>query len=657
MTLGSGWSNGGPGIDEEGERQLLMATATLTGPVTFNGLLPEPEEPSWVALINSFLAALDGFDEDLSLVAVVTMEVLDATATPPLLGPGVDLTSMVSGNTLVWNVPAGTHKLFALYENKTLHFPAGAAYLGAKEDSRVIDHLDRQGIEAILAQQGSPWLAALTACPPRAIFVDSFELVGELPWTTAFPSKFNASFGYNIEPFLPFIFREGGESEYTRILSGVGPPLYQTADSLGLRAREDYERFRATLFQEEFVEPLHDWTQDNGVDLRLQAHGGFADFLDAYAEAEVPESEGLYAGGAYDFLKLAPSAAHAAGLRHTSSETFVTLSPGGADQLSLDQAWVLMGRAYSAGINRIMYHGTAYPFDHTDGTRWYPFDRIVDNSSSLGPFSFTFDVHPGAGIWPSIPQLNAAMARLSYALSRGVHAADVAWLMPERETPPFVNFNSEAVKPQAHESELSLAIRQAGYVYDRVSVSGLTGSSATGGQLQVGEAAYGALVVDNLPTAEPALLQAIQAAVAAGVPVVWLGDFPTRAPGLVDRATRDASVQSIVSDLMVSVDVVAEESDVPTAISDAGVLPSIGPVGSGGLSVSIEHRSVSDGALYFIFNESYDPVTATMQLNAPFNEAWLLDPETGATTVPSIAGDVLTLTLPAARGRVLWLKQ
>jgi len=657
VTLGSGWSSGGPSIDAEGERQLLLASTTLVGPSVFNGSLPEPVEPTWVATINSFLPALDGFDEAFSLVGVVAMEVLDDAVSPPLLGPGTDLTSMVSGDTLVWNVPAGTHQLFAFYENKTLHFPAGGAFLGAREDSRIADHLDRSGVDTIIAEQGSPWLAALAACPPRAIFVDSFELIGELPWTTTFSSDFAASFGYDIELFLPFIFRFGGESEYTRILGSGELPLYQTADSLGVRAREDYEHYRGTVFQEEFIEPLHDWTQANDVALRLQAHGGYADILDAYASSDVPESEGLYAGGAYDFLKLASSAAHVAGHRHTSSETFVSVSPGGADLLTLDQFRLLAGRAYSAGINRIMYHGTPYPFDHTDGSRWFPFDPIADNSFPLSPFTITYDLHPGAAVWSSVPDLNAQMTRLSYALSRGTHTADVAWLMPEREWMNFVNFNSTTVMPRAHESDLSQAIRGAGYVYDRISAGSLMDSSAAGGQLHVGAATYRALVVDNVAVAEPELLAAIEAAVAGGVPVVWLGGFPSRAPGLVDRATRDASVLISVSALMASVDVAATETDVPVAISDAGVLPSIGPAGPGELSVSIERRSVNDGDLYFIFNESYAPLSSTMQLNAPFVEAWLLDPETGEITASGIADNLLPLSLPAAGGSILWLKQ
>ena len=53
----------------------------------------------------------------------------------------------------MWDVPAGTHRVFAIYENRTQHFPAGGAYPGAIEEARLIDHLDRRGAEAFLEQE------------------------------------------------------------------------------------------------------------------------------------------------------------------------------------------------------------------------------------------------------------------------------------------------------------------------------------------------------------------------------------------------------------------------------------------------------------------------------------------------------------------------
>ena len=650
LTLGSGWSTGGVSLDEDGERQLIAAELTLTGPSSYSGPLPEAEPPDWIGLTNSVLPAIDGFDEELTLVSVLSAEVIDESEGAPVtLGDIMDLSSQVDGGTLAWDVPAGTHRVFAIYENQTLHFPAGGAYTGALEDARVLDHLDRRGVETFLEQEFGAWIEAVADCPPRAVFVDSFELVGELPWTTAFGSKFESSLGYEIEPVLPFLFLEGGESEYANILTGEGPPRYRATGERGARAREDYEVFRSSLFAEELIAPLYAWLHERDIQLRLQSHGGYGDVLDAYGMADVPESEGLFGGGSYDFLRLSASAAHVGGQRYVSSETFPTI---GALQLSLDEVRILMGRAFSAGINRLMHHGNAYPYLHQDGQRWFPFHPLEDSAFKTGPLDLTFDIHPDAEIWAALPALNVEAARLGYALSRGSAVAEVAWLYPEWRAENFPNFG---VEPGAYESETSVALRRAGFAYDRISRSALTGSSSANAALQVGEASYEALLVEGVHAADPKMLEAIERAVEAGVAVIWLGDFPERADGLVDAQARDAMVSFLVESLRSAVDIVSSPEDIPTAIANAGVTPSLSPIDSAGLQMSVEHRRVSNGDVYFLFNESYETLSDQLRIEGAFNEVLMLDPETGKPVATDLEGDLLTVTLPGARGAVLWV--
>jgi hypothetical protein len=650
LTFGSGWSSGGLGIDDDGERQLIMAELTLTGPSSYSGPLPRAEPPSWIRGTNSVLPAIDGFDDELDLVSVLAAEVIEELEDPPAtLGDTVDLTSYVQGGTLTWEVPAGTHRVFAVYGNRTLHFPAGNAYPGELERARVLDHLDRRGVEAFLGQEFGAWIEAVADCPPRAVFVDSFELVGELPWTTAFASKLNDFLGYDIEPLLPFLFLEGGESEYLTIINGKGTARYQATDQRGVRAREDYEETRSVLFASELIDALHSWLQDRDLELRLQAHGGYADVLDGYGMADIPESEGLYGGGSYDFLRLAASAAHVANKRYVSSETFPSID---ALQLTEDEARILMGRAFSAGINRLVHHGNAYPYVHQDGQRWYPFHPLEDSAFSTGPLDITFDIHPGADIWPSLPALNRWAARLSYALSRGSAVAEVAWLYPDWHAE---NFPSFSIEPGAYESETSIALRRAGFSYDRISRGALSSSMSVDGALHVGQASFQALLVEGIHAADPAMLEAIERALEAGVPVVWMGDFPERATGLFDAQARDDEVRSRVANLRSTVRLVSSPEEIPTAISNAGVTPSLGPIDSAGLQMSAQHRKVTDGDVYFLFNESYQERTDLLQIGGAFREALLLDPETGEALATNLEGDVLTVALPGARAAILWV--
>lgn len=650
LTLGSGWSTGGVNLDEDSERQLVAAELTLSGPSSYAGPLPQAAPPAWIAGTNAVLPAIDGFDEALRLAAVLAAEVLDEpTDGPVTLGDVVDLSAQTTDGVLQWEVPAGAHRVFAIYENRTQHFPAGAAYPGALEDARVIDHLDRRGIDAFIGRELTAWIDAVQDCPPRAVFVDSFELVGELPWTTSFSSTFQDQLGYAVEPLLPFLFLERGESEYVNLLTGPGDFRYRTEDERGIRAREDYEHVRGASFAAELLSPIRKWLHDRDIELRLQAHGGYADVLDAYGMADVPESESLYAGGSYDFLRLASSAAEVAGKRFASNETFPRT---GTLELSEIDARILMGRAFSAGINRLVHHGNAYPYPHTDGQRWYPFHPLEDSAFATGPLDISFDIHPEADIWASLLSLNRWAARLSYASSRGEAVNEVAWLHPEQRADNFASFG---VQPGAYESETSVALRQAGFSYARISRSALASSQSENGVLRVGHASFRALLVDGFSAGSPELLEGIDRALQGGVPVVWIGPFPERADGLVDASNRDARVRSLVSEVQPRVRIVTSVGQIPGAIEERGVAPSVSPVDSAGLRLSVTHRKIAGGDLYVLFNESYEARTESLHIGQSFGEARLLDPETGNVQPAEIQDGVLTVALPAAHAFVLWL--
>jgi hypothetical protein len=651
LTLGSGWSTGGPEVGNDGARQLIAAELTLSGPMNYQGPLPEAEPPSWITGTNQVLPAIDGFDEETVLVSVLAAELLDENGTAAsLLGDVVDLERHVDGATLDWSVPAGVHRIFAIYENRTQHYPLGNAYPGPLEQARIIDHLDRRGIDGFLERQFGRWLDAVADCPPRAVFIDSFELVGELPWTTALGARFEAAFGYALTPFLPFLFLEGGESEYVNIF-GTPDPRYRDAGGDGARAREDYEAMRSALFADELLGHVDSWLGDRGIELRLQAHGGYADALDAYAIADVPESEGLYAGGSYDFLRLAASAAEVAGKRYASSETLVSV---GARELTTDEVRLLFGRAFSAGINRLMLHGHPYPYLHSDGVRWFPFHPRPDSAVTTGPLDLSFDLHPGAPIWPELPELHRMTARLSYAMSRGSAAPQLAWLYPDWKVENFPNFG---VDPGAFESQASRSLRRAGYSYTRVSRRQLAGSSAREGKLEVGEASFEALLITDIGPVDPGVLAAIEAAANAGVAIIWLGEFPSRADGLVDAEGRDEQVRGLVERLQQSVLATPGAADIPSTLSTAGIVPPLGPVDGEPLALSITPRKTRDGDLFYLFNESFEETVGRLGTIPATARFTVLDPDSGEAIPAQLDGDgVLTLTLGPARGAVLFIE-
>ena len=360
LTLGSGWSSGGPFIDRYPEQQLLQAAFDVRGPVNLRRALPAPTQPWYVTPTNWVIRDTIGeFDSNARLHAVVAARVDEGTRPATLVDP-VDISAKVQGDTLSWQVPAGDYRVFALYQNATSHNVAASAYPGALDASPVLDHLDAGGANEYIEDLGAPWLAALAPYKPNAFFIDSFELIGELPWSSGFAQRFFALHGYDVTPYLPLLFMQRGESKYVNVV--IPPaPAYRGADDMQARLREDYDATRQRLFIEAFLQPIKAWVDEQGISLRVQAHGGYGDYLDAYQLADIPESEGLFAGGSYDFLKLAASAGHVAGRRMISSESFITMSLD-FNALTIEDYYRLAGNAYAAGINRTVCHGYAYHY-------------------------------------------------------------------------------------------------------------------------------------------------------------------------------------------------------------------------------------------------------------------------------------------------------
>lgn len=361
LTMGSGWPNGAPYIDDYQEQQLIQSTIDISGPALVDQDLPAAEQPGYVAITNWVINDTIGeFDEHAQLEAVVAAKIDHSTA-PPTLSEAIDLTSKISGKKLNWQAPAGDYRIFALYRNNTSHNLVGAGFPDSLQGARVVDHLHPGGVQEYIDELGAPWLQALAPFKPRAYFIDSFELIGELPWSAIFQQAFKELHGYDIRPYLPMVFKANGESKYVNVMMPPSP-AYQSTDDRAERIREDYQLTREQLFRDSFLLPLKAWTSAQGIQLKVQAHGGYGDYLDSYQIADIPEAEGLFGVGSFEFLKLASSAGHVAGRPVISSESFITMSLD-FDALTLEDYYLLAGNAYAAGINQLTYHGYAYRYE------------------------------------------------------------------------------------------------------------------------------------------------------------------------------------------------------------------------------------------------------------------------------------------------------
>jgi hypothetical protein len=658
LTLGSGWPSGGPFVSKGAERQLLMSSIDVSGPMFYEGSIPPPEQPDYLRLARLIVPdAVGPFDTDTRFVAAVAARIEDASASPVSLTSFTDITDAASNGFLHWDMPDGQWRIFAFYENRTNHRVLGAAYPGSVADALVLDHLHHSGVEALMEALGNPWIDALGHRNPGAVFVDSFELMAELPWSLAFQTRFQEMKGYDIAPYLPLMFLKGGEAKYLEMFIREPQPVYGSTE-VGTRVREDYEDVRAGAFEESFLIVLKNWAHERGISLRLQAHGGYGDYLDAYEIADIPESEGLFAGGSYDFLKLASSAGHTGGHAIVSSESFVGMSVS-PRSLSLEDFHLLAGRAFSAGITRIIHHGHPYRYVREEGQQWYPFRGLPD-PGSISPLAFTSWIDTDHPVWPDLPAFNRELARLSYALTRGKHRADLAWLYNERE------FRDDVLQillqvfgpqPEQGESETSLALKRGGFVYDRVSRKGLSAARVQPGGFSVGAASYAALLLTDLQASSPEVMQSVERLANAGIPILVLGRLPERATGFADHEQRDAAVRESVQRLRSHVRFVSDVQGLGFALRGAGLEPVLEPLGDEAFAFSLDHREHNGTHILFLFNESYSDRKQRMRLHVPARRVRMLYPESGEIEEVNHIENGLDFTVQARRSRLLLVEE
>ena len=222
FTLGSGWPGGLPTGKQNAERQLLMATLDVTGPAHFQGALPPPPDQSYRRAVEWLLDVLGPPDADATLVAVLAGRMGPEREGIPTLQDVRELTGAVDSGRLDWLAPPGRWRIFAFYTNSTGHFVMGGAFPGAEADARVVDPLSSRGADALLEGYAAPVLNGLRPGAVRDVFVDSFELMGELPYTSEFREAFRAQTGYDLTPHLPLVFRKGGESKYGEMIDFLG---------------------------------------------------------------------------------------------------------------------------------------------------------------------------------------------------------------------------------------------------------------------------------------------------------------------------------------------------------------------------------------------------------------------------------------------------
>jgi hypothetical protein len=587
MSTGTGWPfGGGPLIDSTYAcRELFHKTWTMKGGATCTDTIVFRQES--MVHTDGRAVTIDQLVEPISANKDLQALALFQVRFPRLLplqtlmaystnGKAIDLTSKVDvRGHLDWTAPAGgdwtLYGLFLGWHGKMVERAAPGA------EGNVIDHFSATALHKYLSRFdtafGNRDMSYL-----RCFFNDSYEVDdarGQSNWTPGFFEAFRRHRGYDLREHLPALFGKDTPDNNVRVLC-------------------DYRETISDLLLEQFTQPWHDWAHTKGAMIRNQAHGSPANILDLYAASDIPETEGQ------ETLrnKFATSAAHVTGKPLVSSESVTWLnehflSSYGDVKTALDHFWL-------AGVNHILYHGTAYTPKDDPWPGWLFYAAV----------HFT----PNDPDWSAFSALNQYVARTQSFLQHGEPDNDIllyfpiydSWSEPgnallkhyDRMDPEFTGTGFE---------QCAEYLQNHGYAFDYISDKQL--------QALTPATHYRAIV---LPGCKYIPLETLQRLTTLGIPVLVYKTLPVGPPALGDLGKRTTAFRQLLTR-----NKFVTAGDLATLLKDFRRETLVDD------SLGYVRRTNGNGHLYFIVNHGSKPFGGYAPLATSFQDAAIFDPLTG----------------------------
>ncbi|HEV2576975.1 MAG TPA: glycosyl hydrolase [Acidobacteriaceae bacterium] len=469
----------------------------------------------------------------------------------------------------------------------------------------VLDHMSRQAIKHYQQTTGDDLLGGFSGQPPYSIFSDSLEVYGA-DWTKGLPAEFARRRGYDLIPHLPELV-QGGTPE---------------AESV----RRDWGLTLSELVRDNYLRPMAEYATAHATKFRSQTYGQPPVTLSDEHIAQLPEGEGPQ-WHAFSFTRWASSANHVYGNRITSAETFTWLHSPAWRATPLDMK-AEADCMFLEGVNQIIGHGFPYSAPGVAEPGWSLYAAAALN-----------DHNPW---WPVMHDVTAYIQRISWAMRQGEPANDVALLLPEDDAQAAFRPGHASVTDEMHtriSSDLMGAILNTGYNVDYVDLAAAEDRGLH----------YPIVVVPPTERMPLSGVRILQAYVAGGGKLVFLGQTPSRAGGLADAGDTPA-VASGVRELLQKAIHVETTGELASALPR--LLKPDMELGAAGGNVGFLHRHLSDADIYFFANTTAEPVSFPVRVRSGYREAEWWDTDGGRAERAELGEPV---TLPAYGSRLLVL--
>lgn len=405
----------------------------------------------------------------------------------------------------------------------------------------------------------------------KVVVQDSYETGGQ-NWTDDMISVFKERYGYDPVPYLPVL--EG---------TVVGNP------DISDRFLWDLRRLIADRVSYDYVGGLRDVCHQHGLTTWLENYGhwGFpGEFLQYGGQSDEIAGEFWSEGSLGDIEnRAASSCGHIYGKRRVWAESFTSGGPAfGRYPYQMKQRG---DRFFTEGINSSLLHVYIHqPFEDREPglDAWFgnEFNRKNTWFSQMDVFT-------------------GYLKRCNFMLQRGDYVADVAYFIGE-DAPKMAGICTPELP--------------AGYSFDYINGEVLLQrASVEDGRIVLPSGMkYRLLVLPQLETMRPEILQKIKELLQAGACVI--GPAPKYSPSLSDYPAADQKVQALASELWgdqtESVRTIGKGRLFMPATSLQPVLEALNVKPdmrvNSGTPVLFIHRATDEGDIYFISNQSENPV-------------------------------------------------
>ena len=450
--------------------------------------------------------------------------------------------------------------------------------------------------------------------------------IAGLPWTPKFFDRFEQIKGYDVRPWLasfaPMVHVPGQKD------APAGPLTEQQR-----RAKADYYDVFSQMFRDGFFKPQGVWCAENHLEyqvhlnheeLEMQLTRSEGSFFRDMQFVEVPGIDSIWhqiwTDTISDFPRLASSAAHVYGHPRAFTESFAAYRP----QPDLPLVKYILDEQFVRGINLVE-------------TMYYP---ATSTPGHGGPAKYMQD--------PAYPALLSYVRRMSYLMSMGRPAADVALYLPSAS----MWMGDASADTQFVSAERLLSEHQIDF--DIVDEDFLAGPADKPTLFTASGNDFTTVIVPGATVLSQAALERLQAFAKIGKHVLFLAGTPKLIYGktmLDARTARPADFAFATVVVAVLPETPTPPAQPPTSAPEAmAVSPQIFAalksipaqdvtLDSPDPAVRMMHRKLADATVYLFFNESAAPVKHTLHFTGAARHLEQWDPQSGKiSAVPASAG-------------------